>query len=158
MEALRHAESLHEKVELWCMDEHRIGLQPISTRAWSKRGERFVRSVNIKYEWLYIYAFICPETGESHLWLANALDSEMYQKILREFRNGIPQGVHVLLVEDQAGFHQHNTDDPVESLEIIPIPSYSPELQPTECVWKFTDTPIFNKCFDSIKEVWDLFL
>lgn len=152
METLRKAECLHKKVELWCMDEHRIGLQPISTRAWSKRGERLVRKVNIKYEWLYIYAFACPQTGESNLWITNALDSKMYQEVLRKFRNSIPQDIHVLMVEDQAGFHQQ-PEDAIKNLEIISLPSYSPELQPCERLWKLTDAPIFNKCFESIQEV-----
>ena len=28
------------KVELWCEDEHRLGLKPILRRAWSPIGER----------------------------------------------------------------------------------------------------------------------
>jgi hypothetical protein len=28
------------KVELWCKDEHRLGLKPILGKAWSPIGER----------------------------------------------------------------------------------------------------------------------
>lgn len=41
-------------VELWCEDEHRLGLKPIVRKAWSPVGERPVVEVHHRYEWTYL--------------------------------------------------------------------------------------------------------
>ena len=52
-------------VEVWCEDEHRIGLQPVMRRLWVEEGEEPVAVVNWKREWLWLYAFVQPQTGET---------------------------------------------------------------------------------------------
>ncbi len=51
------------KVELWCEDEHRLGLKPILRKVWSPVGERPIVKVHQRYEWTYLYAFARPNTG-----------------------------------------------------------------------------------------------
>jgi hypothetical protein len=34
------------KIELWCEDEHRLGLKPIIRKAWSPIGERPIVKVH----------------------------------------------------------------------------------------------------------------
>ena len=60
------------EAERWAMDEHRIGLKPIVRAVGAKRGERPVVSVQPRYEWLYVYGFVRPETGETSFWLTRA--------------------------------------------------------------------------------------
>lgn len=55
------------EIDLWFFDEHRIGLKPILRKVWSKRGERPIAVVSHRYEWLYVYGFVKPKTGET-LW------------------------------------------------------------------------------------------
>ena len=50
-------------VEVWCEDEHRIGLCPVTRRIWVEAGEPALTSVNWKREWLWLYGFVCPQTG-----------------------------------------------------------------------------------------------
>jgi hypothetical protein len=38
------------KVELWCEDEHRLGLKPIVRKVWSPVGERPSVKVHQRYE------------------------------------------------------------------------------------------------------------
>jgi hypothetical protein len=45
------------KVELWCEDEHRLGLKPIIRKVWSPIGQRPLVEVHQRYEWTYLYAF-----------------------------------------------------------------------------------------------------
>ena len=42
------------KVELWCEDEHRLGLKPIIRKVWSPIGERPHVLVHQRYEWTYL--------------------------------------------------------------------------------------------------------
>ena len=42
------------KVELWCEDEHRLGLKPIIRKVWSPIGRRPQVKVHQRYEWTYL--------------------------------------------------------------------------------------------------------
>lgn len=55
------------EIELWFFDEHRVGLKPILRKVWAPIGERPMALVNHRYEWLYVYGFVKPKTGET-LW------------------------------------------------------------------------------------------
>ena len=52
-------------LEVWAMDEHRVGLKPVVRRVWAKRGARPVVEVRTRYEWTYVYGFVRPESGET---------------------------------------------------------------------------------------------
>ena len=92
-------------VEIWCEDEHRIGLQPVTRQVWTQAGESpattlpksthpsnsktSLRTDNLEYgwvdlgrstlapmatvnwkrEWLWLYAFVQPQTGETYWWI-----------------------------------------------------------------------------------------
>ena len=74
-ETLRHAERLRPWVSLWTMDEHRIGLYPNLQRMKAPTGQPLVCPVYPRYEWLYMSAFVCPESGHSHFWLMPEVSS-----------------------------------------------------------------------------------
>ena len=52
-------------VEIWAEDEHRIGLQPLTRKVWVEAGEVPTAQVNWKREWLWLYGFVQPQTGET---------------------------------------------------------------------------------------------
>jgi hypothetical protein len=52
-------------VEVWSEDEHPIGLHPIVRRIWVEQGEQPVTTLNWKREWLWLYAFVQPQTGQT---------------------------------------------------------------------------------------------
>jgi hypothetical protein len=41
-------------VELWCEDEHRVGLKPVLRRVYVPEGEVPIASVNWCFEWLWL--------------------------------------------------------------------------------------------------------
>jgi hypothetical protein len=47
------------------MDEHRVDLKLVIRRVWASRGHRPLIRVQHRYEWLYVYGFLHPETGAS---------------------------------------------------------------------------------------------
>jgi hypothetical protein len=55
------------QVDLWAMDEHRIGLKPILRRVWALKGSTVTARVAARYEWMYIYAFVHPQSGQTRL-------------------------------------------------------------------------------------------
>jgi hypothetical protein len=44
-----------------------VGLKPILKKVWSLIGIRPTAIVQHRYEWLYVYGFVKPKTGET-LW------------------------------------------------------------------------------------------
>src|SRR3954451_19062077 len=73
------------KVELWCEDEHRLGLKPITRRVWSPIGERPRVLVHQRYEWTYLYAFARPKSGEVHWLILPTVSAEVFSMALENF-------------------------------------------------------------------------
>lgn len=136
------------------MDEHRVGLKPIIRRVWARKGERPRVRVRPRYEWLYVYAFVCPETGETEFWLAPSVGTEWFTQIVAAFlskREGA-----VMLVLDQAGWHVSAETLAMEAdgaLSFEHLPPYSPELMPAERLWELTDEPLANRVFEQLSDL-----
>ena len=141
-------------VELWAMDEHRVGLKPILRRVWARKGERPVVQVRPRYEWLYVYAFVCPETGETEFWLAPSVSAELFAEITAAFLRRRESAV--LLVLDGAGWHVSAEALALEDEGVLAyerLPPYSPELMPAERLWALTDEPLANRVFESLADL-----
>lgn len=65
---------------------------------------------------------------------------------------------HLGLVVDGASSHRaHDLIKVPENITLIPLPPYSPELNPVENFWKeLKKEGFYNSCFHSLKEVEDL--
>src|SRR3712207_7414713 len=86
MRVLRLKESYPTaKVELWCEDEHRLGLKPIIRKVWSPIGERPQVLVHQRYEWTYLYSFVRPKTGEIHWLILPTVNAEVFSIALKHF-------------------------------------------------------------------------
>lgn len=128
------------------MDEHRVGLKPIVRRVWAKRGERPVVEVHPRYEWIYLYGFVRPETGETSFWQCGQANTDAFNAILGGWarERGLGAERRALLVLDQAGWHISGEVVWPEGVEVAFLPPYSPELMPAERLWSLTDEPLVN--------------
>ena len=140
------------------MDEHRVGLKPILRRVWARKGQRPQVIVRPRYEWLYVYAFVCPETGATEFWLAPSVNTESFTRILEAFLRGRRQagGAPVVLVLDQAGWHVSAGTQAMQQeavLELKYLPPHSPELQPAERLWELVDEPLANEVFECLADL-----
>ncbi len=127
-------------VELWGFDEHRLGLKPILRRVWALKGKRLKVPVHHHYQWLYLCAFVHPESGQSHWLILPRVDVEVFNLALVDFARsvGVGRGKQVMVVMDRAGWHMsHEVVEP-DGVHLIPLPPYSPELQPAERLWRLT--------------------
>jgi transposase len=90
-----------------------------------------------KYEWLYVIGAVCPQTGETIGLLSPIINSEMVNVFLNQFIAQVSQDVHVLLLWDRAGFHTSKKLTIPGNVTIMPLPPYSPELNPVENLWHY---------------------
>jgi hypothetical protein len=147
-------------VELWCEDEHRVGLKPVLRRVYVPEGEVPIAQVNWRFEWLWLYAFVEPQSGQTYWWILPYVNTELFNRVLADFAQAFALGPnkHVLLVLDQAGWHLSQKVNIPEGIHLLPLPSYSPELQPAERLWPIINEPIANRSFESLDELEDVLM
>ena len=93
-------------VEVWGMDEHRLGLKPIIPRVWVGYGEQPIANVNWRYQWLWLYGCVHPSTRETYFWILPRVNTELFNQVLVDFARefGIGKDKHIILTIDQAGW------------------------------------------------------
>src|SRR5687767_11727332 len=144
------------KVELWCTDEHRLGLKPIIRKVWSPIEERPSVKVHQRYEWTYLYSFVRPKTGEIHWLILPTVNARVFSVGLEHFARELGAGNisrRVLLVLDKAGWHTGGEVEVPEGIELGFLPSASPELQPSERLWPLSNEGVANRHFEEIEEL-----
>jgi hypothetical protein len=140
---------------VWAFDEHRLGLKPILRRIWTVKGQRPIAPVHHRYQWLYLYAFVNPQTGQSVFYILPRVDTESLSRVLENLALELAASKDhaVLLVLDQAGWHTSDKLHMPEGIELLFLPSHSPELQPAEHLWNLTDEPLANHAFDTLADL-----
>ena len=139
-------------VEVWAEDEHRLGLKPLLRRVWVDEWTTPIAQVNWQFEWLWLYGFVRPQTGQTYWWILPKVNIDLFNRTLADFavHFGIGKHKHVLLVIDQAGWHMSEQVQLPVGLHLMPLPPYSPELQPAERLWPLTNEAIANQSFPNL--------
>jgi len=147
----------HASVELWAVDEHRIGLKPILYKTWCVDGQRPVAPVQHRYEWRYLVGFVRPASGRTVFHLATSVSIPLFEAELAAFAQtvGASPLKQIVLVLDRAGWHSTQRLRVPNHVHLLFLPPYSPELQPAEHLWPLTTTVLVNRHFTSIEELED---
>jgi transposase len=61
----------------------------------------------------------------------------MVNRFLQQFAAETDPDVHVVMIWDQAGFHCAKDLQVPANMTILPLPPYSPELNPVENLWHY---------------------
>jgi transposase len=87
--------------------------------------------------------------------VAAAHETALYNEALADFAQAVGAGPHkqIILVVDGAGSHRSHDVVVPEGLHLLPLPPYSPELQPAEKVWPLTNEPLVNKRFEPLADL-----
>jgi transposase len=144
-----------ETLEMWVMDEHRIGLKPLLRRIWATRGQRPIVRIQPRYQWLYLYAFAHPNTGRSFYLLMPTVSIVAFSIALSEFATfvGASTQRQILILLDKAGWHVSPDVERPTGVGLRFLPAYSPELQPAEHLWQLTDVPLVNRWFATLDDL-----
>ena len=144
-------------VELWAVDEHRIGLKPILHKVWCVNGLRPLATVQHRYEWRYLVGFVQPASGRTVFHLATSVSIPLFEAELAAFAQtvGASPRKQLVLVLDRAGWHSTQRLRVPNHVHLLFLPPYSPELQPAEYLWPLTNTVLVNCHFSSIDDLED---
>ena len=124
-------------------------------RVWSPKGQRPVALGHHRFEWLYVTAFVAPQSGETVWYLSNGIDKPTFEMMLAGFarETGAGRDRIILLVLDGAGWHTEPGLAVPEGIRLIYLPPYTPELQPAEHLWPLLDEPIANRHFETLADL-----
>jgi transposase len=144
----------HAKTRFFCMDEARFGLKVWFHRRWCPRGERPPWIAGGKYKWLWLYAAVEPATGESFCLYMPNMKGSCLQVFLEQLRKVYP-GDDIKLVLDGAPSHRSGDVNWPEAVEPMPLPPYSPELNPVERWFEELRKPLSNRIFKTTNAIGD---
>jgi transposase len=133
-------------------DEARFGLQPQIARQWVLRGQSVNAPLKTGYCNFYLYAAVDPKGGESFILELPRVDTEVVNIFLKELSETYSEK-NILLIWDQAGYHRSKDLQIPANITIEPLPPYSPELNPSERLWRWLRRHACrNRLFSSLDE------
>jgi transposase len=138
-EELRRIAAAHpgKRLLVFFQDESRFGQQGTTTNVWARRGSRPVAVRQTEYEYLWVLGAVCPETGHAEGLLSPRLNTAVVNVFLQEFSQTLAADAHAVMIWDGAGFHTSKQLRVPENITLVPLPPYSPELNPIENLWHY---------------------
>ncbi len=137
MKKVLPARAQGKPIEVWFQDEARVGQQGTLTRIWACRGTRPRGLRDRRYAWAYLFGAICPERAIGAGLVLPYANTEAMDLHLAEISRHVTPGAHAILVLDGAGWHGAADLAIPANLTLLPLPPYSPELNPVENVWQY---------------------
>jgi transposase len=137
---------------VWVQDEARLGLKPIARRVWSPKGLRPRCGGRTRYDWLYVYGFTRPKTGQTFTALLRRVNADRMGDALAQFAaHADPDGRKVLVVLlDNAGWHVARRLVVPANVVLHFLPPCTPELQPAEALWPLIREAVANRSIGRI--------
>jgi transposase len=144
-------------VQLWCEDEVHFQRHSSLTRMWAPKGQQpCVLSPSVRHKVGYLGA-LNLKTGSLLTKEAPTFNAETFGDFIRYLLESTQGKIYLIL--DNAKWHRakdlkdlfgSNQDRIVR----VFLPSYSPELNPVERVWRITRRQVtHNRYFQSVEEL-----
>ena len=102
---------------------------------WWIKGQRPPGLANKRFASASIFAAVRPATGEDFALVLPRVSPAAVSRFLADFAASLREDTHAVLVLDQAGWHGAKGLQVPESITLVPLPPYSPDLNPVERVW-----------------------
>ena len=119
------------------MDEAGIGQKGRTCHRWYEKGKRPPGRVDQRLASAWLDAAVRPKSGEAVVLMQPAVSAEAMDVFLAHVSKSLAAGIHALLVLDQAGWHDARALTLPANITLLPLPPYSPKLNPVERVWLY---------------------
>lgn len=136
------------------MDEGRFGRKVWCRRRWSTFGHRPPWIVQDRYEWVWVSVAITPRSGECCCLLLPHVDTQCLNRFRAPVRDEWP-GERIGVVLDGSGSHRSGAVVWPAGIVPLPLPPYSPELNPAEQVFRHLRKRLANAVFATIAALQD---
>ena len=105
---------------------------------WAPVGSRPRAVRDNRHDSVYLFGALCAYRAVGAAVIMPAANSEAMSVHLQEIGTQVSPDAHAVLVCDGAGWHQRGDKLTVpDNITLLPLPAYSPELNPMENVWDY---------------------
>lgn len=132
-----HRKHPDQQVQVWFEDEARFGQQGTLARVWASVGSRPRAVGQTQYEYPRVPGACCPATGQTVGLLSPHITTRVMNAFFGQFIQEVDPQIHVVLIWDGAGCHKSRELKLPANVTVIPLPPYSPELNPMENLWHY---------------------
>ena len=139
-------------MRVFSQDESRVGLLPVKRRRLTLRGVKPVGRVQYTFESYYLYGAVEPSTGASFFLELPDLDTACFQVFLTHFAARYADSVNVLVL-DNGAFHTAQRLRIPANVVLLPLPPYSPELNPIERFWRDLKDHLAGTLFEHLRSL-----
>jgi len=164
---LRKLQHTHKnkRLRLFFQDEARIVPEGtnVATCGGSAASDR-PAFADKRFTFAYIFAAVEPGTDNAFALIMPYVNTEAMQEFLDRFAKTIRDDEHVAMVLDQAGCHGSNALRVPDNITLLPLPPYSPELNPIERVMALSQgalplappaCPTYDAVADAASKAWN---
>ncbi|MGH7867154.1 MAG: IS630 family transposase [Candidatus Dormibacteraceae bacterium] len=142
-------------MRLMFQDEARFGRINEARRGWAPPRLRPQVPVQIVREYTYVFGAVSPHDGVLHTLVLPEVNAETMSLFLAEVAGRHPDQ-QIVLVLDGAGWHRARDLVVPDNIRLLPLPPYSPQLNPMEHLWEEVREKWFpNLVFNSLEAVED---
>jgi transposase len=134
-------------------DEARFGRMIRIRRCWAPAPMRPVVQNGYQREYTYLYGAVDTVTGEFEQMICDKMNSCRMSEFLARVSEA-HKDRYIVMVVDGASSHRSKDVVVPENIRLLPLPPYSPELNPCENIWGRQRERLFpNRVYNSMKEV-----
>lgn len=150
----RENKDSYRSFNIYFQDESRFGLFTRNGRALTARGVKPICPYLHRFENLYLFGAFSPVTGDSLMLEMPYCNTDTFQAFLNEFSSLNPDEFKVLFL-DNGAFHKAKRLVIPQNMTLVFLPSYSPELNPAEQIWRVIKSQMKNKVYKTMNELSD---
>lgn len=134
-------------------DEARFGRISDISYCWCFEGYRPVVPSLCVREYMYVFGAVDPISGDSSFIIAPNCNTDWTNAFFDVVSNMFPND-YIIMVGDNASWHKSKGLNLPNNMELMYIPAYTPEMNPTEQVWdEIREKDFKNRFFGSLKKV-----
>ena len=134
-------------------DEARFGRISDPRRCWAPKGVRPEVKVQIVREYEYAYAAVSPHDGVLDSLVLPKVNTEAMGVFLAEVAE---RHAHefIVMVLDGAGWHRAKQLPIPANMRLVPLPPWSPQLNPAEHLWdELREKWFANRWFETMEQL-----
>ena len=137
-------------IRLMFQDEARFGRRSDPRACWAPAPQRPVVNLALVREFRYEYAAVSPWDGCLDYMTAEKMNTENMSLFLAQVSEA-HRDEFIIMVLDGASSHKSKELKLPQNVSLVPLPPYSPELNPAEQIWNTLRRDYFaNPVFDSL--------
>lgn len=142
-------------LELWFLDEARVGQKGTLTHIWAARGSRPRMDRDQGYQCAYIFGAVCPACDKGAAIVMPNANTHAMNEHLKEISLHVNAGAHAVVIIDGAGWHRPGDRLIVpENISLLQLPPYSPELNAQENIWQYLrQNYLAGRIFGTLDEI-----